>query len=157
MRFSKSDVDDMKARMARSGLSSEKLAACVKAPRLGEALVAPSVAKALSPRGALPASGMNRTEAEYAQRLELRHHAGEVEWYAFEGITLKLAHDTRFTADFAVMLADGTVELHEVKGFMRGDAAVKLKLAAELFPFPVFVCRKTKGAWLVERIQGGTS
>ena len=48
MKFSKSDVDAMKARMARSGIAPQKLAACVrKVPRLGEALAAPSVAKAL--------------------------------------------------------------------------------------------------------------
>ena len=67
-------------------------------------------------------------------------------------ITLKLAHDCRYTSDFAVMLASGEIELHECKGFMREDASVKLKLAAELFPFPILVVRKVAGGWDVERI-----
>jgi hypothetical protein len=29
------------------------------------------------------------------------------------------------------MLADGTIEFHECKGFMEDDAAVKLKVAAD--------------------------
>lgn len=84
---------------------------------------------------------MNKTEAAYAHTLELRKMAGEVLWYRYEGITLKLAHDTRFTADFAVMDRDGYLSLHEVKGFMRDDAHVKLKCAAELFPFKFYLIR----------------
>ena len=78
---------------------------------------------------------MNRTEAAYALALELRKHTGEVAWYAFEAMTFKLAKDTRYTPDFVVMLADGSIELHEVKGFFEDDAKVKVKVAASMFPF----------------------
>jgi hypothetical protein len=33
------------------------------------------------------------------------------------------------------MLADGSIELHEVKGFFEDDAKVKVKVAASMFPF----------------------
>ena len=166
MKFSKSDVDAMKALMASKKVrafmakphpptATEVLSDPV--PRLGEALAASSVAKALpsvavAPRGVLAPPKMNKTEAAYGAVLELRKRGGEIAWYAYEGITLKLAPDTRYTPDFAVMLAGGEIELHEVKGFFREDAKLKCKLAAELFPFPILVVRKVTGGWDVQRI-----
>lgn len=66
--------------------------------------------------GRLRPGAQNKTEAEYGRILEARKQAGEIEWYAFEGITFKLADDTRYTPDFAVMLAGGAMEMHEIKG-----------------------------------------
>ena len=85
---------------------------------------------------------MNKTEADYAAVLELRRHAGEVDWWKFEGIKLRLADNTFYTCDFAVMLKGGIMQMHEVKGYMTDDAAAKIKIAAELYPFEFFVCRK---------------
>jgi len=99
-------------------------------------------------------TGMNKTETAYSNLLEIRKRAGEVAWYRYEGITLKLAHDTRYTPDFAVMLADGTMEMHETKGFMRDDAAVKLKTAASMFPFRFFLIRLEKGEWNIREVKG---
>jgi hypothetical protein len=98
-------------------------------------------------RGTLYEPDMNKTEAAYAMVLRARQAAGEIAWWKFEGITLKLADDTRYTPDFAVMLADGSMEMHETKGFMRDDAFVKLKVAAAQFPFKfrlLKIDRKTK-------------
>lgn len=101
-------------------------------------------------------NGQNKTEARYAQYLELQKRAGTVAWFRFEGITLKLAHDTRLTLDFAVMLPDGTLELHDCKVIRRGDskahveddAAVKMRVAAETFPFVIrTVWPLPSGAW----------
>lgn len=86
--------------------------------------------------GVHKAGVMNKTEAEYAALLEIRKRSGgDIEWYAFEAITLKLADDTRYTPDFLVMRHDGTLECHETKGFWRDDALIKIKVAAEKFPF----------------------
>lgn len=87
---------------------------------------------------------MNKTEARYAERLEQRKLVGEVLWYAFEAVTLKLAHDTRLTVDFFVMLADGSLQAHDVKGSNRtgvyqDDARVKMQVAARMFPWPFFI------------------
>lgn len=82
-----------------------------------------------------PRGEMNGTERRYAEHLELRKVAGEVEWYAFEAVKLRLAKLTYYTPDFLVMLADGTLEAHEVKGHWEDDARVKIKVAAETFPF----------------------
>lgn len=77
---------------------------------------------------------MNKTEAAYAAQLELRKVAGEILWYGFEAMKFRLAASTFYTPDFIIMLADGTLEAHEVKGHWEDDARVKIKVAAELFP-----------------------
>lgn len=87
---------------------------------------------------------MNKTEAAYTQHLHALQLTDKVKAWRFEGVTLRLADRTRYTPDFFVELADGTLELHEVKGFWRDDARVKFKVAAELFPMFGFVSVKRK-------------
>lgn len=104
--------------------------------------------------GRLKTGERNKTEAAYEETLKLRMHAGEVLWFAFEGVKLRLADLTFYTPDYAVMLSDGTLEMHEVKGFWQDDARVKIKVAADLFPFRFIaaVPRKKKdgGGWNIE-------
>lgn len=102
---------------------------------------------------------MNKTEQRYAQELLARTAAGEVTWWAFEVLKLRLATGTWLTVDFAVLLADGTLELVDVKGRTSGDrfwaeedAKVKLKVAAELVPFPVVVAWPAKGGGWHRRV-----
>lgn len=41
------------------------------------------------------------------------------------------------------MLSDGRIEIQELKGWMEGDAAVKLKVTSEVYwMFPVIVVRE---------------
>ncbi len=95
--------------------------------------------------GRLKRGEMNATERDYGAALELRRRAGEVVWYRFEGIKLRLADSTFYTPDFAVQLSDGTLECHEVKGFWQDDARVKIKVAAEMYPLRfVAVKRRAK-------------
>lgn len=89
---------------------------------------------------------MNKTEEAWAAALEFQRREGSVLWWAYEAITLKLASDCRFTPDFLVQLADGTLECHEVKGWFRDDAKVKIKVAAALFPLVFRLVIKKKGA-----------
>lgn len=93
---------------------------------------------------------MNRTEARYAQTLELRKVAGEIIDYQFEGVKLRLGKATWYTPDFMVILCDGTMEMHEVKGHWKDDARVKIKVAAERFPFRFVAVTAKKGGWRVE-------
>jgi hypothetical protein len=73
---------------------------------------------------------------------------GEISWYWFESLTLKLAAGSRYTPDFVVQLSDGTLECHEVKGTQRskttgvssayfpdGVGRTKLAVAASQWPF----------------------
>jgi len=96
------------------------------------------------------AAGMNKLEARYAFELEARKRAGEVVWFLFEPFNLRLAERTYYRPDFAVMLADGTLEVHEVKGFWEDDARVKVKVAAAKFPFVFRAITEEKGCWVVE-------
>lgn len=104
--------------------------------------------------GRMKAGTMNKTESSYAQRLEEQKQAGAVKWYRFEGIKLRLADNTFYTADFVVMADDDVLELHEVKGFWRDDARIKIKVAAEQYPFRFIAVRvrpkKHGGGWEVE-------
>ncbi|MFM7010064.1 MAG: DUF1064 domain-containing protein [Betaproteobacteria bacterium] len=104
----------------------------------------------------------NKTEAEYEAYLTALYHAGQIDGFKFEGITLKLADNTRFTPDFIVFAADGVVELHDTKGttkktrsngekeavpWIEEDANIKLKVCADQWPFRVFAVFKTKEGW----------
>jgi len=105
--------------------------------------------------GRLPAGHMNQTEAHYAGHLEWRKSCGDVKWYRFEGLKFRLADNTFYTPDFAVMRGDGQIELHEVKGFWQDDARAKIKIAAEMYPFLFLAvtaqAKKHGGGWKVEQ------
>ncbi len=110
--------------------------------------------KKLYALGRLKSGVMNPTETRYSQLLDVMKSSGELVWWAFEGITLKLAEGSRYTPDFFVMRPDGTLECHEVKGRWIGDAKTKMRVAAEKFPFKfVAIFAKLKrdgGGWEIE-------
>ena len=95
---------------------------------------------------------MNKTEARYAQHLEALRHVGEVLWYRFEGMKFRLADSTFYTPDFAVMVASGQLECHEVKGgHWEDDARVKTKCAADQYPLRfIAVTAQKGGGWARE-------
>lgn len=102
---------------------------------------------------------MNKTEAAYAERLRADT---SLAMFRFEPIKLRLADNTYFSPDFMVIAADGQVELHEVKVekadgsvLMEDDAAVKIKVAAEIYDEFVFkLCsratKKNGGGWTIK-------
>ena len=100
--------------------------------------------------GRLPKGTMNKTEAAYEQQVLKESY----QWYKFEGIKLRLADNTFYTPDFAVMGNDGVIECHEVKGFWQDDARVKIKVAAAQFPFRFMAvkarAKKHGGGWEYE-------
>ena len=120
---------------------------------------APIVPKLLKAKGRHKPGVMNKTEASYAQYLDLERFnvfSPKVLWWKFEGITLKLADDTRYTPDFAVLMDDGSFEFHETKHLRKqkdgtkkphfeDDALAKIKIAAALFPFTF------KSMWMNEQ------
>lgn len=95
----------------------------------------PAATQGLYALGRLKTGEMNKTEAAYDQHLWQRCFAKEILWHKFEAVKLRLADNTFYTCDFAVMTADLALELHEVKGFWQDDARVKIKVAASLYPF----------------------
>lgn len=110
---------------------------------------------AMRAKGRLKKGEMNKSEAAYAALLEARRARGEIAWFRFEGIKLRLASGCSLTCDFAVMTADGGLELHDVKGgFFTEDARVKMKVAAEEYPLRIVAvtprAKKHGGGWSEE-------
>lgn len=110
--------------------------------------------------GRLKPGERNKTEARYENEvLKPALFSGSIFWYSFEGIKLRLADNTFLTIDFPVMNADGVLEMIDVKGaaaVFQDDAKVKMKVAAELFPFAFSVVypvpKKEGGGWRKESI-----
>lgn len=95
--------------------------------------------------------GMNRWEKAYANHLSQLEDLLQIETYWFEPMKLKLADGTYYTPDFGVMRG-GKLEFHEVKGFMREAARVRLNVAVEKFPFPFYLVKKARIGWSVNRV-----
>ena len=90
------------------------------------------MARGLQALGRLKVGAMNTTEAAYAQTLERRKAAGKVARYKFEGLKFRLADNTFYTPDFAVLLAGGA----RSEWLLAGRRA-KIKIAADMYVWNV--------------------
>lgn len=114
------------------------------------------------PTGRLPLPRtQNKTEAAYAQHLELLRIAGDILYYGFEVVKVKVGHDCWLTPDFLIMNRDGSLALHDTKGatktkgkqpeetyYAEEDAVVKARSVGAGFPIPMFfVFRRHDGEW----------
>lgn len=103
--------------------------------------------------------GMNKAEASYAAELAVRKAAGEIADYRFEAFKLRLADNTTITPDFAVLMPDGLLELHDVKGgFFPEHNRVKWKVGVDQFPWFTWVlvrqvAKKRGGGFEFERFE----
>lgn len=106
---------------------------------------------------------MNRLETRYAEHLELRRAAGDVVWIGYEAATFRLTGPfgagmkaVRYTPDFLVLRADGTLEAHEVKGFRDEKDILRLKVAASFIPLVFFLVesipKREGGGWSVSEV-----
>ncbi len=105
--------------------------------------------------GRMRAGVMNKSEMAYAAHLEACKVDGSVLWYRFEGMKFRLADGCFYTPDFAVLIASGELELHEVKGWWEEDARTRIKVAAEMYPLR-FIAMKVRtkkdgGGWEQEQ------
>ncbi len=107
--------------------------------------------------GRLKTGKLNKTEEAYASDLRDAQALGDILWYRFEGLKLRLADNTFYTPDFAVLASDGVMECHEVKGFWTDDGRAKIKIAAEQYPFRFKAIKarskKNGGGWEVENFS----
>jgi hypothetical protein len=87
---------------------------------------------------------MNKSEAAYAMKLDLRAKAGDIFDWAFEPIRLRLGEGAWYTPDFLVVLNTGEIEFHEYKGHWREAARVRIKVAASLYPYFRFIAIQEK-------------
>lgn len=99
------------------------------------------------------ALGQNKTEALFDVELEQARRDGLLRWFGFEPVRFILAGNTAYRLDFLAQRADGSMCGFEVKGFMRDDAAVKIKVAAAQAPWlDLYLVRRMKREWDVRRV-----
>jgi hypothetical protein len=95
---------------------------------------------------------MNKLERRvYSWLLKFRF-----QYVYFEGLTFNIGARTTYTPDFVCISQRGITYVFEAKGFMRDDAAVKLKTAANLYPnikFYLVKYNKKKGKMEFTRIK----
>lgn len=104
--------------------------------------------KRLQALGRLKQGQMNQTEKRYAERLDALLQAGEILWWLFEPMKLHLGERCYYSVDFLVLNSASELEAHEVKGgFIMDDAMVKIKTAAEKFPFKFIMAKWVKSKW----------
>ena len=114
-------------------------------------LIARSPIERMQQLGRLPRGKMNKTEAAYALQLEAELQAGQILWYRFEAIKLRLADNTFITIDFPVITAAGQLEFREVKGRWTDDARAKTKIAAAQYTFRFLaIQRDGRHGWRIE-------
>ena len=99
----------------------------------------------------------SKWEEQYAERLERDRKNREIDWWAYECIRLKIGAEAWYTPDFITRVsfleAPDIFEFHEVKGYKREAAMVRLKAAALMYPFFTFFLVTKKGSrWTKERI-----
>lgn len=144
MRFTEEEFNQLQARQAKSKTPAPKQ----------------STSKAkLHALGRKKKGEMNATEAKFANYLRGMEITGEILWWRHEGIKLQLADNTTLNVDFNVMYADGLLVMIDVKGakaIIEEDAKVKMKVAAEQFPFVFRYAfprqKKDGGGWIFEDI-----
>lgn len=91
---------------------------------------------------------MNKTERLYADLLERKKSVGEIIDYWFEMINLRIGDNCFYRIDFLVMNKDCTLEVHETKGgHITDDSLVKIRAAAEIYPFKFIMMQLVKGEW----------
>jgi hypothetical protein len=100
------------------------------------------------PRLRQKTKGPNKLEAEWGERLQ---HSG-IEYRRHSDIAFRLANGVVYWPDWTGY-TEGQPCAWEVKGFMRDDAAVKLKVAASLYPeVRWFLVWKEKGEWKQQEV-----
>jgi hypothetical protein len=96
---------------------------------------------------------MNKLEAAYAQHLDLQRFAGEIHWWGYERVRLRVGNGAWYKPDFFVQRErDGPIELHETKGFRREAAIVRIKACADEYPFIFYLVTRRGGQWIKHRV-----
>jgi hypothetical protein len=104
----------------------------------------------------LPPPEGNSLEQAFSLRLEARKQAGEILWHRFQPLRLRIGKGGRgmkayYKPDFSALTPDGDFILYETKGQWREASRVRIRVAAEIFPFFKFIAvTKTKDGWEYE-------
>lgn len=100
--------------------------------------------------------GMNKTERRYSEYLDSELRAQRILYWGYECMKVRLADECTWTPDFLVMDADGVITLVDTKAWwssskkvgVTDDSLVKMKVAAEAYPFfRVVMTWLNEGVW----------
>ena len=97
---------------------------------------------------------LTQVEKDWLVHLRFRYNPDHCRIYV-QAFTFKLGHDLRYTPDIVVVTPEGRLIAYECKGaYIWEDSTVKLKAAARMFPFIVFILtqRKKKGQPFIETV-----
>jgi hypothetical protein len=94
-------------------------------------------------------------ERDYADFLETLYKQGQIQYWSYEPIRLRMGDATGYNPDFFVISSDGEPQFHETKGFMRPNARTKLYTCAEQYWMFCFylVTRNKKKEWHWEKLN----
>lgn len=106
--------------------------------------------------GRMAKGRMNKTEAAYAQLLDAQKHDGIVREWKFHAIRVRLADRTFYEPDFIVVMADGEIQIREVKGsYTTPTGQMKVKMCAEVLNFfrIIKASRQKDGSWTYQEFN----
>lgn len=112
-----------------------------------------------TPAPAKPRRGrLNKLEARFQREfLQRKRDKGDLLWYDFEALKFRLADGAWYTPDFVSEDMHGSMVAWETKGFWREAARIRIKVAADKYPWIRFIAvtrdRRT-GEWVFEHFQG---
>ncbi len=146
--------DEIKAKFPHASAAFIRKNAVDGAYLVPEKMITGVVRKKPAKRIRQNSTPLNKTEQAFLDYLN-REGFGWRVLILVQSMTLKLGNGVRYTPDF-VTVANFSLNLtaYEVKGYMRDDAAVKLKVAAAQYPWIAFklVTRRKDGGWDIEAV-----
>jgi hypothetical protein len=100
--------------------------------------------------------GMNKTEWDFKATCQAAWLKGQILSHYRPENPFRLAGNTVYSPDRIVKELDERISVIEIKGHMRDDAAVKLKVAAHMYPQYrwLLVKRGPQGSWRVQEVTG---
>jgi len=93
----------------------------------------------------------SKLEASYAVRLDILVRAGEIQEWRHHAMRFKVGSNGEktktsfYSPDFTLIMNDGTIEHHETKGRKMSAAMVRIRAAAELYPWFGWVVVEREG------------
>lgn len=153
------DPADVAAHQARHGRTKDQKGAGqvgVKPDPLADMVIAGNAKGTRARANTKSGDKLNKTEQRYIDEvLWPRHLAGEVKWFSAECVSRRISTTGKrcwYRPDFEVMLADGSIEYHEIKGGrVEDDARVKFLAAMRVYPmFRWEMWAHIKGEWLLK-------
>lgn len=99
-----------------------------------------------------PEDSANKWEKAYIEFLDLQVKAGTIKRYYFNRINFWIGPTVWYKPDFFILMPDGSIEIHEVKGHEKRVGVNKFKTAAGMHPWATWRMVTLKnGNWVETR------